>query len=420
MTVMATLKKMKNKSCLAGVVLATTFFLFGCVSSRLPETAPEDLLPVDASIPTVPLETPESFLTHTPVNILPTEELKVTTTPTLTIDPEPDEIPLSVAPGKIYGYFGNFYGNLYPTKTIQRENPLLGGDTSRSQFWNELLFAPYTNRLTFTQEIDGAANVWISDLELEEAHLIWTDNQNWLSYDWFGGYLTDQTWGSSDQSLIISDTENWVLISISEKRAVLLSANCDHIGISPKTNNWALSCSSDQGYLVVEQSGALWTTLSLPFDQPMEAVLWDFSPDQSQVLFVNPAGEIMVAQNEGILNLGLTSIKIHRDLYVDTLQWSLDSEKVLVLAENESGCPINDVDDYCWLLIEIATKQILWPVKNFEFHSMNSVVLSPDANWLAYDYRDPPFRGINILSIYENEVFQIGRAVSTKGLRWAE
>ena len=291
-------------------------------------------------------------------------------------------------------------------------------------------FSNYNEKIAYLHESDGKEQLWVSDLRLNFPHKVWQDDHDDIKFNPQQYEEIKIRWGPNDQSLFLSYENTILLIRLSDPIYLVLDGICEWIGISPKTELWALWCPTESDkkklYAVVEQDGNFWITPFLPQKNGQKIIDWSFSPDQKMVLYADPKGKVMLSEVSGKpLDMGLSYEPPLPDTTMQVLQWSQDGSKVFLYVHDKNGqaCPIDDTFVMpCWVIVDKKSNEIVWPSKSQEIVSGTESILSPDGKWIAKNTLDTSGivdRYVEIISLEDNRAYKIS-TWQVRAMFWAK
>jgi hypothetical protein len=259
-----------------------------------------------------------------------------------------------------------------------------------------LTFAHFADSMAYWVINDDTARLWISDLEIANAQLLYADENQIYSDDHSNTAMFEVFWTPDDLHLI------WSLLDNSSNYIYHLQTdtiepwpwNCDRVAHSPETNRLATWCAPKEAggdFAVIEWGGEIWYSEAPPDVelvkqdelQPSFQPVWTWSSDgESLAYFIpnDPEGNLYIVDNQGNESFSFPNIawwftdaiiESRMNLPSTLLQWSEDSKSLVVFAHSmaEDACPsyqniwIGDDKSYntpCWQLLDVQSGDVLW------------------------------------------------------------
>lgn len=295
-----------------------------------------------------------------------------------------------------------------------------------------LTFANYTNKVAYWTG-NEKGQLWISDLELENPQLVYTDetqiyetNEDSL-YSWFGN--GDLIWSADDLHLIFDPKDETLpnlIYHLQNDSVEEWPWYCDRVALSPQTGRlatWCAALDDSSNFAVMEWGGEIWISSSPPKQNIVRqtserALLWEYiwawSSDGQQIAYFDPAdtkGRLFIANSEGIqqelftgsawwLNSNTSNIGLPQHI----IHWTPDGQRLLVYANELSpnACseyifPFQEdmaVELPCWHLLTAPDYSLIWSWNDFIVASKVpseltkhwravEASISPDGDYLA-------------------------------------
>lgn len=324
-----------------------------------------------------------------------------------------------------------------------------------------LSFANFADKMAYWVT-DGTAQLWLSDLALVSPQPIYTDDHRVYNDNSEDRTKFNLFWTPDDLHLIWSiESESPQFIYHLESQIIEpWPWNCDRIALSPRTNQlaiWCVSEDSDSMFAVIEWGGDIWYSdvpsshelvkqneLSL-FSPPV----WSWSSNGEKLAYFDPAdpeGRLFIVNRDGSVELSFpgagwwqTEVVAESRLFLPRilLQWSENSNKLIVFAQamKEDACPqyqdywsgSGDVFDVpCWHVIDMQSGRILWTwaeVVNAtaegegSFWQVWDVAISPKGQQLALNIAVPGGVELGIVDL-ENELYEQWTSFGGSVIRW--
>lgn len=321
--------------------------------------------------------------------------------------------------GKIYVWVMPVYGSLNPSKRFQEDITPLGDQyDSETTPSNAIIiaFSYYTQQIAYLLENpEQKLTLWLSDLEIQDPHVVWVDQENVSGYTSKDDLLS-MHWGLGDQFIFFrnrptsganEDNYYWLVYVTKSKNIVSLSGPCTGIFVSPQSDKFAIACPiNETNFVVLEQDGTYWNTNATPEDI-IFAKDWVFSPDGNRVLYANENDEIVIL-SQSIQKLTLpiyyAGASEHR-----ILQWSQDGSKLLIKGNDVTHCPFYTLarrTPPCWQVFDANSGEIVWTSSLVSGYDAS---LSPNGKWVVMfhaDYESTPIRRWGVIySVNDNAAF---------------
>lgn len=338
------------------IAILCIFLLFGCT--------PEETLPTQASLPEL-----EPLATLIPTATEPPRIDPDTPTPTLSKTPTaaPSTTPTAATlkSERLFMFFsaiGFYYTsvdaltedyNVISAINIGVSEPIPGTAT-------ELAFANYTNQVAiWVREPDEIGRLWLADIALQEATLIFEDTEQLFS--------TDDNFPPQDVSIEWFPNDQYVLVTPKNQAVEPLLVNvstltyerpwlwaCDTVVTSSRSQELALLCTQDSQQLGIEWNGETWlaedeTDYTVKLQGITAMSQWSLSGDR--FAYVSEAFpnilEIISSSSESL------SVELDVDkLYVETIRWTSNGQVLISGYKEESPTS--------WLLVDSASGQVVW------------------------------------------------------------
>lgn len=283
-------------------------------------------------------------------------------------------------------------------------------------------FAHYANKIAYWS-LGTPGQLWISDLSLANHELIFRDEENLYL---FGSYpFSDNEisleWSPDDQYLVIRVFSDESLNLIYHVNSGILESwpyICDRIASSPKSQNWAVWCTSSvkqPRFAVIEWGGDIWYTeaapeielvkINSPSGEPPFPDIWSWSPDGKKIAFFDPNDP------EGYLHI-VTELGEHLKILQGSaywlsevyprffspenlIQWAQNDSRILIFANgNEThSCPVwknvlseNETEHQvpCWQIVDISSDEVIWTVNHLKNAFIDSSGQSKIHIWKFY------------------------------------
>lgn len=322
-----------------------------------------------------------------------------------------------------------------------------------------LSFAHFADKMAYWTTDDGAARLWISDLETTNPELIYTDESQAYSDDHNDDAKFNLLWTPDDLHLIWSthdDSPNYIY-HLQSDMIEPWPWNCDRIALSPQTNHLATWCSPgklemqlavEMQFAVIEWGGDIWYSETSPkielikqderpqFSRP----IWAWSSDGERLAYFDPndlEGDLLIVDAQGNEDLSFSNgawwieeaVSESRIYLPSTLlQWSEDSSKLIVFAYpiTSGACP--QYQDYwtgsdesfdvpCLQLVDTETEKILWT-----WADLVNIAKDVDSNtWQVWDFTISPYGKRMAINIAVSGRVELGIVDIENGLyeQWA-
>jgi hypothetical protein len=330
--------------------------------------------------------------------------------------------------GFIYVFEEYVYGTLKPINKRQQITPIVPRNRENPPPWwaEDVDFAENENLLAYLLYDNSQLKLWVADLALNNVKLLWVDRNNIFQ----SKEKVQIKWGPGDKSVFVASKSKTIVVSLLNQKTYNLKNLCKEIGISPKTNYWALVCPNDDTTnhnLIIEQNGDIWSTLDTLQPPVVQVIDWAFSPNNFSVVFADSVSQVYIATRDKEI-VPINGVKYSRplsDTYMRVLQWAVDSKTMLVYGQSpDKRCPADpQVEISCWMIIDLAGK-IKWPEVGYAGVAANhsDATLSPDGKWIALSIlelpdNNPPDRYVAIISTLNNHLYKLS-FWEVDGIRW--
>jgi hypothetical protein len=303
--------------------------------------------------------------------------------------------------------------------------------------------------------------LWLSDLDLENPQLIYTDEDELYSDADYETALNLQ-WTADDLHLIWyteNDSPN-LIYHLQTQTIELWPWKCDRIALSSRTNKlatWCISEQSDSQYSVIEWGGNIWysdvpPTFELVRQEQISLTsppVWAWSSDGNRLAYFNPSsqtGELIIANVQGIVELSFPNVAwwqteavAESRIYLPAplIRWSRDSSQLLVFAHDltTNACP--QYRDYwsgsdelydipCWQVMESQSGTVLWAWAELvnitsedgsETWQVWDAAISPSGKHLAFNIAVSGGVELGIFDL-ENGLYEQWAAFGGSVIRW--
>lgn len=322
-------------------------------------------------------------------------------------------------------------------------------------------FAHFADKVAYWIN-DDVRQLWLSDLDLENPQLIYTDKDEVYSNADYEGREFNLRWTDDDLHLIwyTNDDSPNLIYHLQTQTIEPWPWKCDRIALSPRTNRlatWCISEESETRFAVIEWGGDIWYS-DVPsmfelvkqdrialFSPP----IWAWSSDGERLAYFDPSsrvGEFSIVNAQGIAELSIPeaawwqteAVAESRIFLPSTLiQWSQDNSRLIVFAHELTthACPlyrnyVSESDSFhdipCWQVLEIESKSILWTWSDF-LDDLNTsdndtwqvwdASISPHGKRLAFNVAVPTGIELAIIDL-ENNISEQWGAFGGSGIRW--
>lgn len=357
--------------------------IVGCSAAASTPTSPPSptiIASTSTSIPSIsatPTIIPVSPTTTT-LPSLPTPE--ISPTPTLEPTPTPD------LTSRLFTFFavaGFNYSWQEPLTGLRDELAPSGFGLTPYAIGaaSTLSFAHHSNQVAiWSRPPDEPGKLWLADIALREARLVYVDNDEIYSTDTsFPPQDMTLNWFPNDKYVVVQPTNAEAPTMLIDVTTGTYQENwpweCNQVITSPKTSKLAFLCTHDNEFLVMDWEGLLWTDAMLAEQE----ILWQWPDDYMWPL--SPSGSIppwspdgsktafILADNPDtliIMNSAGERMPVSLDvdiLYPHTVRWIQD-KKILVGGYREDW-PAS------WFIVNSETGEIMWRLENvaeFGFH----------------------------------------------------
>lgn len=382
-------------------------FLIGCIAvnknvspparptERLPEVVPTATLAQAVGTPTLPTTSVDARGTVTP-----TSDYELTISPVAiispTLQPTPTISPTQVELDRVFALYssGTFlYGALDVIKGNQTEISPKHLDITPDEVGAalSLSFSHFSDLLAFWYRSPGKPGVlWLADMELRTATPVYVDEDQLYNTDTsFPPEDVTLHWFPNDRYLLMiptnPETPRLFMDVITGEHQTDWNWDCNSVIFSPKTSRFALLCTENNAFLVMEWDGQLWTESNISEDD----IVWQWTEDY--MLPVTPYGSFpswssdgrkiayIDPQNPNVLQIvkdsgESVSVTFNEDvLYPHSIQWT-DTSEILISGETK-GMFSN------WFVVDSNTGEILWSLEktaNYdtapEYHEGESLI----------------------------------------------
>jgi len=235
---------------------------------------------------------------------------------------------------------------------------------------------------------------------------------------------------------------------------------CDRLAISPKTSWFAVWCQarSDESYAVIEFGGDIWLHSGSPPEPVIELgegiaqdvfgidAIAAWSSDGKRIAYIDaedPSGLLHIRGSDG-LNMDMLPGSAYPSSLYELLapmsrpiQWSQDSERLLVLARGDvqHPCPATTIEagplkgvyenNACWQVIDVDRGDVIWRLTDItEIVSIRNplayeqAAISGDGRYLALSVVEGARHALIVLDIDANKIVYRSQ-VRSKALHWA-
>lgn len=310
----------------------------------------------------------------------------------------------------------------------------------------DVAFANFDNRMAYWTDT-SPGQWWISDLDLQQPELIFTDTTGTYPYE------KVQLFWSPDDLHVILEVEGESLpgriYHVQTKMQEEWPWKCDRVATSPRTAKLALWCSpigAQREDAVIEWRGDIWYSEQPPTteivhrldDQPPS---WAWSSDGQQVAFLNPAKAdwpVSIADAAGIHTTLPLSTNDPRGLpwHWTRIQWSSDGQRLLFQADGtaEFPCPLHKAPIggppdqeatpiECWQIVDAETGQVVWntgvssdgiskllatsPEPDSTLWYSDAATISPDGKMVAFTLNTLHFSLVLVVDLSSGQVYMM-------------
>ncbi len=300
------------------------------------------------------------------------------TTPHLPAVPAVQSTPTPNISDRLFEFvaaFGFHYAWIEPITGVHQDIELAGLGISSDVVGTAttLAFAHFSHQVVFWFRNPGEpGTLWLADIELKEARLIYTDDAEVLT--------SDSSFPPRDVKLDWFPNDKYVLVRPTNPNALPIlvdvftgsyqtgwSWECNSVIVSPKTSQLALLCTKDNESSIMEWSGEFWVATNpasydivwqwtedymLPLSSSGSIPTW--SPDGSKVAFASSDKPNTL---EVITNLGENlSLSLRVDaLFPHTIRWTTEGN--ILLGGYREDWPAS------WFVVDGETGDILWSLE---------------------------------------------------------
>ena len=325
-----------------------------------------------------------------------------------------------------------------------------------------LTFAHFIDNMAYWLIEGDTASLWLSDLEIENPRLLYTDENQIYADDQNNTVKFNVLWTPDDLHLIWSsygDSSGYIY-HFQNDTIEPWTWHCDRIAHSPETHRLATWCAPEEAggdFAIIEWGGEIWYSETPPDielvrqdeSQPFLPPVWAWSSDGQTLAYFDPndpEGNLYIIDSEGNEKLSFPNVawwftdavmESHMNLPGTLFQWAEDSNSLVIFAYSmiEDACPPyenmwspveNSHNTPCWQLLDMQSGDVLWTwggLINIYTNSDSStwqawdIAISPHGTRLAIDIIVSSRVELGIMDI-ENGMYEQWGAYGGDELRW--